>query len=403
MTKQVEQTEMTEKIIPVCEDVIVGDGEKQGIKEPELNFVQKIILCLMSAGLLFFAVSLHEYVPLIGLVAYLLYPIVVVNLTYKYGYVMVLGAIIIGHCFIGIAWDEFVAREATFGVGVISLLLGFCLRRGYSGVKTFFSVSGVYIGVLFLLQLVSFSNPILGVLGQEAFFKTVWARELMGDLQQELALIFYAIPDLITDSVEYLLRYLFDLLLPSVIIIQQMVLIWFYYFVAGFAMKKMGHTVNSLPAFYTWKMPRWFLGLFIANFVLGMFLGEDVDFYLLQVSLTLFSVGLVLFLSCGLSLLWYYLRYSKVSIWIKIISAVLCLYLLKASATAVAILAMLDSLLDFRKLKTGKIPGGAPAVTEAAAALEWEKQQMAQAVQQAGAAKEREDAATENMESDREK
>ena len=33
MTKQVEQTEMTEKIIPVCEDVIVGDGEKQGIKE----------------------------------------------------------------------------------------------------------------------------------------------------------------------------------------------------------------------------------------------------------------------------------------------------------------------------------------------------------------------------------
>ena len=163
--------------------VPVDSGEAVVMVEPEMGLLQKIILCLMSAGLLFVAVSLYEFVPLIGFFAYFIYPIVVAHLTYRYGYLMSLGAMVIAHCFIGIAWDPYVARAAILGEGFIGLLFGFCFRQKYSGKRTFFTVAGVFTGVLLLLQLLTFSSGgFLGAIAEEAYMRTLFARKLIGSL-----------------------------------------------------------------------------------------------------------------------------------------------------------------------------------------------------------------------------
>ena len=231
----------TEQIVTTSSESSVTDNKKEILKmeEPNMAWGQKIILCLMSAGLLFGAASLHEAVPLIGFFAYFIYPIVVANLTYRYGYVMSLGTMIIAHCLVGAFWSPYVARPATLSVGVIGLLFGFCFRRGYSGKRTFFTVAGIYVVSVLLLQQFISAGGFLGAIAEEAYLQTVFARGLVNALRYDVAQLILEMPGQFADEFGSVLFFLFGSMVPAIFICQQAVLIWLYYLAVGFAMKEM--------------------------------------------------------------------------------------------------------------------------------------------------------------------
>lgn len=352
--------------------------EKTIIPEPEMSemsLVQKIILCLMSVGLLFVAVSIHEFVPLIGFFAYFIYPITVANLTYRYGYIMSLGAMVIAHCFIGIVWNPYVARAAIFGEGVIGLLFGFCFRRGYSGKRTFFTVAGIFTGAVLLLQLLPLSSSgVLGAIVEESYMRTVFARKLVGSLEAAfVADSFMMSSEIPTGLVLAVLRSM----IPAIFIFQQAFLIWLYYLAIGFAMKEMGRSVAAMPALSTWQVPRWLFWTALAVAVIDGFVPFRAGgFSFLCMNIAVCSV--LFFMVCGISIFWHYLRFSQVSWLLKVVAVVVVIYFLSYGLGAAMLTGALDAIFDFRKLK--KQGEGVPAVSAGEAAVAWEQAEFEKAI-----------------------
>lgn len=363
-----EEENKQEEIISEKSDVI--QEEKTVVTEPKMSVVQKIILCLMSAGLLFGAASLHEFVPLIGLVAYFIYPIVVANLTYRYGYVMSVSAVLIAHCLIGALWSPYAARSVTLSVGVIGLLFGFCFRKKYTGKRTFFTVAGIYIGALLLLQQFISAGGFLGAIAEEAYLQTVFARKLVNALRYDVAQLVLEMPEQFVDGVGSALFFLFGSMIPTIFICQQAVLIWLYYLVIGFTMKKMGHEIAVMPALSTWRTPRWMFWTALVVAVLDGFIPIDVSgFSVVCVNVLLCAV--LFFMACGIGVFWHYLRFSQVSLFLKIVAVGVVIYFLQYGLGAALIIGALDALFDFRKLKKPL----QPIADTGAAAVEWEKQE----------------------------
>lgn len=378
--------EQTKEVTLVNEKAGIADSEKnekEGINEktvmpePEMSFVQKIILCLMSAGLLFVAVSIHEFVPLIGFFAYFIYPITVANLTYRYGYIMSLGAMVIAYCFIGMVWDPYVARAAIFGEGVIGFLFGICFRRGYSGKRTFFTVAGIFISAVLLLQLLPLSSGgVLGAIVEESYMRTVFARKLIGSLEAAFLADSFMMSSEIPTG---LVLAVFRSMLPSVIIFQQAFLIWLYYLAIGFAMKEMGRNVAAMPALSTWQVPRWMFWTALAVAVIDGFVPFRAGgFSLLCVNIAVCSV--LFFMACGISIGWYCLRFSRVSWFLKVVAVVVVVYFLSYGLGAAMLTGALDSIFDFRKLR--KQGGAVPAVSAGEAAVAWERTELEKVLQE---------------------
>lgn len=374
--QKIEQPEQSEQKNSVLPALVVAD-EAVVIAEPKMSFMQKIILCLMSAGLLFVAVSLHEFVPLIGFFAYFIYPIVVANLTYRYGYLMSLGAMALAHCCIGIVWDPYVARAAILGEGFIGFLFGFCFRQKYSGKRTFFTVAGVFTGVLLLLQLLPFSSGgFLGAIAEEAYMRTLFARKLIGSLSASFVADSFMMSSEIPTG---LILAVFRFMIPAVFIFQQAFLIWLYYLAIGFAMKEMKQTVAAMPAIFTWQASRWVLWTALVVTVLDCFVPFGSGWFsFLSVNITVCSV--LFFMICGIGVFWHYLRFSQVSWFLKVVAVVLVIYFLSYSLIAAMLVGALDTIFDFRKLK--KQGPAAPVVSEGEAAVAWEKAAFEKAAQE---------------------
>ena len=162
----------------------------------------------------------------------------------------------------------------------------------------------------------------------------------------------------------------FGLILPSLLIVRCLAVVLCYYLLTGFAMKEMGHKVSAMPAFSTWKMPRRYCLSILGITIVSSFFSFEKNLLSLFCA-NVIAVSVVLFFLCGLSLLWYYIRHSQVSVWLKIAVVIFMLCISSLSVSAAIVLGMLDGIFDFRKLK--KPPQ--PIADTGAAAVEWEKQE----------------------------
>ncbi len=377
-TKQIEQVTLMEKIEEKTAAIANSENiEKSEMVEPEMSLVQKIILCLMSAGLLFGAVSIHEFVPVIGFFAYFIYPIVVANLTYRYGYIMSLGAMVIAHCLIGGVWDPYVARAAILGEGFIGLLFGFCFRRGYSGKVTFLTVAGVFTGVALLLQMLPLSSGgVLGAIVEEFYVRTIFARKLIGSLGAAFVAESFMVSSEI--SAELIFAVLKSMI-PATFIFQQAFLIWLYYLAIGFAMKEMGRNVAAMPALSTWQVPRWLFWTALAVGVIDGFVPFRASWFsFLCVNIAVCSV--LFFVACGISVGWYCFRFSRVSWFLKVVAVVVVVYFLSYGLGAAMLIGALDAIFDFRKLR--KQGDAALAGSAGEAAVAWEKAELEKSLQE---------------------
>ncbi|MCI8336244.1 MAG: DUF2232 domain-containing protein [Peptococcaceae bacterium] len=345
-------------------DVTIDETIKQK------TFMQLLFLSLVSGALLLSVVSLREVLPVVGVVIYWIYPIVIASLTYKYGVTMGACTMGVAHCLLYAVWSPTIALSVTLGVGLIGLLFGIGFRKRYQG-KNIYLLSLLPYGVMGLLFFI-LPIPNHGVVYQIIIDLFGWAYAIALGMAEGI------MEEGIPLSRDYVAQF-FGMILPSLLIVRCLVVVLFYYLLTGFAMKEMGHKVSTMPAFSTWKMPRWYCLSILTITIVSSFFSFEKNLLSLFCANAI-AVSVVLFFICGLSLFWHYIRHSQVSVWLKIAVVIFMICISSLSVSAAIVLGMLDGIFDFRKLK--KQGPAAPVVSEGEAAVAWEKAAFEKAAQE---------------------
>ena len=290
------------------------------------------------------------YLPLVGVVAVMVWALPLLILTvrhgWKYGIAAAVAAMAVLSLFAGppLAFRLFLAFAPT---GVV---LGWCIRRDFSGTRTFFSglaasIGGKLLGfalIFFLMGIDPWQAQLDGL--KEAFDATTEMYTTMGVDPQELAQSQQQIDGAIAMVAQ---------LAPLIVLIMGLFDTFVLYFVGTRVLRRLGHAVpQALPPFSEWQMPRAFLYLFVLSLV-AMYWGESHTLPVLkQFGLNANMIAMMAGLVQGLALLHVLMKSYNVRTFLRaFIYIFVCLNGLLLQV--VAFTGLVDMFVDYRRRFSG--------------------------------------------------
>ena len=286
------------------------------------------------------------YLPIIGVVAVMVWALPLLILTVrhglKYGLAAAVAAMAVLSLFAGppLAFRLFLAFAPT---GVV---LGWAIRKEYSGTRTFFSglaasIGGKLLGfalIFFLMGIDPWQAQIDGM--KEAFDATSEMYTAMGVDAQELAQSQQQIDGAIAMVAQ---------LAPLIVLIMGLFDTFVLYFLGSRVLKRLGHAMpQALPPFSEWRMPRAFLYLFVLS-LLAMYWGASHEIPILQqAGLNANMIAMMAGLVQGLALLHVLLKSYNVRTFLRtFIYIFVCLNGLLLQV--VAFTGLVDIYVDYRR------------------------------------------------------
>ena len=286
------------------------------------------------------------YLPVIGVVAVMVWALPLLILTVrhglKYGLAAAVAAMAVLSLFAGppLAFRLFLAFAPT---GVV---LGWAIRKEYSGTRTFFSglassIGGKLLGfalIFFLMGIDPWQAQIDGM--KEAFDATSEMYTAMGVDAQELAQSQQQIDGAIAMVAQ---------LAPLIVLIMGLFDTFVLYFLGSRVLKRLGHAMpQALPPFSEWRMPRAFLYLFVLS-LLAMYWGASHEIPILQqAGLNANMIAMMAGLVQGLALLHVLLKSYNVRTFLRtFIYIFVCLNGLLLQVVAFA--GLVDIYVDYRR------------------------------------------------------
>ncbi|WP_294157619.1 YybS family protein [uncultured Selenomonas sp.] len=286
------------------------------------------------------------YLPIIGVVAVMVWALPLLILTVrhglKYGLAAAVAAMAVLSLFAGppLAFRLFLAFAPT---GVV---LGWAIRKEYSGTRTFFSglaasIGGKLLGfalIFFLMGIDPWQAQIDGM--KEAFDATSEMYTAMGVDAQELAQSQQQIDGAIAMVAQ---------LAPLIVLIMGLFDTFVLYFLGSRVLKRLGHAMpQALPPFSEWRMPRAFLYLFVLS-LLAMYWGASHEIPILQqAGLNANMIAMMAGLVQGLALLHVLLKSYNVRTFLRtFIYIFVCLNGLLLQVVAFA--GLVDIYVDYRR------------------------------------------------------
>lgn len=285
------------------------------------------------------------YVPILGMIAILLWPLPVIVLIVRHGLRWGVMAVVVASLLTAAIVEPSTALRLAIAFGPVGLALGLGYRRGWSGVKLFTvsmvvsmiaKVAGLLL-VFFLTGIEPFSGQF--AMMDESFAQAADMYRSMGMSEEQIA----ASEQNFVQNMN-----LVKLLVPLIVVMMGLMDTMINYIVGGKILTRLGETVPTFPPFMEWRMPSAFLYAFCLSLI-GVYFGSTRDIPLLykasyNVIMACTLVGLVQ----GISLYQYIMNYYR---WSKIVRGIL-LVLIFMNGILLQIFSfvgLLDTVFDYRK------------------------------------------------------
>ena len=285
------------------------------------------------------------YLPFIGILLVLFWPLPLVVLTVRQGLRWGIMATLVTGILMGLFMEPMLALRLVITYGLAGLVLGWAFAQGFSGVKTFLltilaAILGQVVSVGLLL-LVMDVNPLTMQVEmlQSSFDTSLQLYEGMGMSEEALAKTRAEI-----EQGLQMLTYLF----PLVFIIIGLLYGGVAYVTGGKILKRLGHNVPQFPPVHEWRLPQAFLYLFGFALV-GLYWGGTRQImWLYQISLNANALAIIAGLVQGLVLLHCLFRHFRVSLFLRIVFYVFIL-MNPFLAQVVAMTGLIDMIFDYRQ------------------------------------------------------
>lgn len=256
---------------------------------------------LLSALTVILAMA-AAYLPVIGMVAALVWSLPVVVLIVRHGLRWGVMSVLVSGVIMALLLEPMLSLRMVLSFGPTGLMLGYAFRHQWSGAHAFgmtliASVAGKLLtfGLLFLVTSVNPLNLQMDVM-QQSFDQTFAVYEQMGLDQNAIE----ASKAQISEAMTYL-----NLLLPFIVGVMGLLDAGVAYIVSSRVLRRLGETVPQLPPFAEWRLPQFFL--YLLGFALvGIYWGGSREIQpLYQAAFNLNMVAMGAGVIQGLSLMSY--------------------------------------------------------------------------------------------------
>lgn len=299
------------------------------------------LLAAMTVVLAMLAV----YLPVLGMVAALIWALPILVLVVRHGIRWGIMAVLVSGVCMAFLIEPVMSLRMVLAFAPAGLLLGLGFRRHWSGVKVFgaaFLASLVgKLAALALLFAVTAVNPLAMDIDsmREAFEVVFQTYESMGIDAAQLAKARQESEDALM---------LLQLLMPLVVLMMGLSDTVVGYLLGTRVLRRLGESVEGLPPFAEWRLPSVFLYLFGFALV-GIYWGGTRDIQLLyQISINANMVAIFAGLIQGLALTHCVMRHYKLATVARILIVVIIItsgFLTQL----VALTGLFDMLFDYRR------------------------------------------------------
>lgn len=284
------------------------------------------------------------YVPLVGIVAILLWPLPILVLEVRHGMKWALLSVLAAGLIMSILIEPLAAVRMVIGFAPPAIALGYGFRNQLPATKNLMLslVSAIIsmllaMGLLFAITEVNPFNMQVDVV-KESFDVTLSAYETMGMSPEQIA----------ESKKQFDTAFgMIALLMPLVIICSGLITTWINFAIGTKVLRRLGYQVSSLPDFDEWRLPKVILYLFAFSLI-GLYWGSTRQLELLyQISLNANILATFGGFIQGVAIISSLLR-SRVSRWVFWL-IVAFVFLNGLLAQLVAFVGLFDMLFDYRR------------------------------------------------------
>ncbi len=290
------------------------------------------------------------YVPVLGMVAAVLWPMPVIVLVVRHGLRWGVMASLVAGVLMALLIEPTISLRMVITFAPMSLALGYGFFKGWSAIKILLvsfvvSIGSVLVG-LALVLLMTGINPLdmqMDML-KESMDASINLYKSAGLTEEQLQ----ESVNQMNQAVETI-----KLLFPLIIVISGVVVSFMNYWIAARVLKRLGHSVPVLPPFSEWRLPRGVIYLF-AFALIGMYWGSSRNISALyQVSLNLNMLATFMGLLQGLAVIFFFINRRTTSTLLKVLTV--CIILMNGFLTQVlSFVGIFDMLFDYRRRFGGK-------------------------------------------------
>lgn len=285
------------------------------------------------------------YLPLVGFLVVLLWPLPLVVLVVRHGLRYGVMAAVVAGLLVGMLVEPLLALRLVLAFGPAGIVLGLAFRRGVSGVAAFgatlaAAIAGQVMAVLLLLAVTDI-NPLTAQVEilQSSFDTSFKLYADMGMSEEQLAQTKADIQQGLQ-----MLTYLF----PLVFILTGLLYAVVAYATGSRVLRRLGHDVPQFPPFAEWRLPQAFLYLFGFALV-GLYWGGTRQITLLyEISLNANVLAILAGLLQGVVLVHCLLRHYNVNIPLRI-AVYVFIFMTPFLAQVTAMTGLIDMLFDYRR------------------------------------------------------
>lgn len=284
------------------------------------------------------------YIPLLGTVAVLMWPLPILVLIVRHGLKWGLMAVFVAGVLTAALVEPAVSLRLAlaFAPGGIALGLGF--RNNWSSVRTL--TTGIAASMAAKLAAFALLFALTGIepfstqfdVMESSFDQTIEMYRSMGMSEEQIG----EVQDNLTQNLS-----LMRLLLPLVVVIMGLMDTALNYFLGSKVLRRLGHEVKTLPPFVEWRLPPVFVYVFGFSLV-GLYWGStrSLDF-LYQASLNLVMFSTFAGLLQGLSVYSYASRHFR---WPTFFSMAFITFVMLSGflVRLLALVGLFDMVLDYR-------------------------------------------------------
>ena len=285
------------------------------------------------------------YVPVLGMVAAVLWPMPVIVLVVRHGLRWGVMASLVAGVLMALLIEPTISLRMVITFAPMSLALGYGFYKNWSAVRILLvsfvvSIASVLVG-LGLVLLITGINPMDMQMDmmKESMDASISLYKSAGltdeQLQESVAQMNQAVETI-------------KLLFPLIIIVSGVVVSFMNYWIAARVLKRLGHIVPMLPPFSEWRLPK--VVIYLYGFALiGMYWGSSREIAALyQISLNLNMLATFMGLLQGLAVIFFFINRRTTSTVLKVL--VVCIILMNGFFTQVlSFVGIFDMLFDYRR------------------------------------------------------
>ena len=285
------------------------------------------------------------YVPMLGIVAVLLWPLPMIVLIVRHGLRWGIMSVLVAAILTAVLVEPLISLRLALAFAPGGIALGIGYRRGWPGVRIFtvgvivsLAAKMAALGLVFLITNIHPFTMQFDALN-DSFQKSV-----------EIYQSFNMTEEQIEQAKETFLQnmQLVKLLLPMVVVLMGLMDTALNFVIGGKVLHRLGHDVPVFPKFTEWRLPKAFLYLFGFSLV-GMYWGTTRELALLyQVSLNGNMIATFAGIIQGVAL---YQNMTERYHWSKILSTVVLVFIVLNGVLLqlLAFTGLFDMVFDYRR------------------------------------------------------